>query len=152
VGFLGAVLLVAVGGSSGAAAPGEQQLTLTLTEFRFVPAQVAVRSGVPVQIQLVNRGAVEHEFMVFEKPKAGAMSMDLHEWARERSYFLRANPRVEGAGVDVERRGKDVVMVMLPPGKSATFRFTPKKTGTFEIGCLVPGHYEAGMKGTFTVR
>ncbi len=90
--------------------------------------------------------------MVYEKPKAGMMSMDMHEWARERSYFLGVNPRVEGAGMEVERRGKDVVMVMLRPGQTASLRFTPKKTGTFEIGCTVPGHYEAGMKATFTVR
>mgnify|MGYP001610998524 CR=1 FL=1 len=31
-------------------------------------------------------------------------------------------------------------------------RFTPTKKGTFEFRCAVPGHYEAGMKGTITVK
>ena len=146
------ILLVLAGGRYGSAATGEQPVALTMTDFKFTPAQVSLRAGVPAQIRLVNKGAVEHEFMVYEKPKAGMMSMDMHEWARERSYFLGVNPRVEGAGMEVERRGKDVVMVMLRPGQTASLRFTPKKTGTFEIGCMVPGHYEAGMKATFTVR
>jgi len=152
VAVLAVVVLVAGAAGFGAAATGEQQLTLTMTEFKFTPVQVSLRAGTPAQIRLVNKGAVEHEFMVYEKPKAGMMSMDMHEWARERSYFLGVNPRVEGAGMEVERRGKDVVMVLLRPGQTASLRFTPKKTGTFEIGCMVPGHYEAGMKGTFTVR
>ncbi len=36
--------------------------------------------------------------------------------------------------------------------RSAEVKFTPKKTGTFEIGCHVEGHYEAGMKGSLTVK
>lgn len=37
-------------------------------------------------------------------------------------------------------------------GRSAVITFTPKKKGTFEYGCHVEGHYEAGMKGTLTVK
>ena len=42
-----------------------------------------------------------------------------------------------------------------PPKSSVTttdFKFTPNKKGTFEIGCHVEGHYEAGMKGILTVK
>jgi len=39
----------------------------------------------------------------------------------------------------------------VPPGGSQTFSFTPNKTGTFRIACLVPGHEEAGMWDTFLV-
>jgi uncharacterized cupredoxin-like copper-binding protein len=30
------------------------------------------------------------------------------------------------------------------------WRFTKK--GTFEFACLIPGHYEAGMRGTVVVK
>jgi uncharacterized cupredoxin-like copper-binding protein len=30
------------------------------------------------------------------------------------------------------------------------WRFT--KAGTFEFACLIPGHYEAGMKGAIVVK
>ncbi|MDQ7850286.1 MAG: ATP-binding protein [Armatimonadota bacterium] len=94
---------------------------------------------------------VKH-LVVYQRPKAGATAMDLHDWSRERSYFLGLEPKVEGSVTDVERKGKDPVMIMLAAGKSATIKFIPKKTGTFEIGCFMPGHYEAGMKAALGVR
>jgi uncharacterized cupredoxin-like copper-binding protein len=123
-----------------------------MTEFKFTPAEVTLRAGVPAAIRVVNTGAIEHEFMVYQRPKAGATAMDLHDWSRGRSYFLGLAPKVEGSVTAVERKGKDIVMIMLAAGKSATIKFTPRETGTFEIGCLVPGHYEAGMKASLVVR
>jgi uncharacterized cupredoxin-like copper-binding protein len=40
----------------------------------------------------------------------------------------------------------------LAPNKSGeiVWRFT--KTGTFEYGCLIPGHREAGMTGIIVVK
>jgi uncharacterized cupredoxin-like copper-binding protein len=37
------------------------------------------------------------------------------------------------------------------PGQTATLEFTPTAKGTFEYICTIPGHKEAGMKGTITV-
>lgn len=45
-----------------------------------------------------------------------------------------------------------VSLPLLDPGKSQSVRFTPTKKGTFEFKCTVPGHAEAGMKGTITVK
>jgi uncharacterized cupredoxin-like copper-binding protein len=151
-GFLAAVLLVAAPGSPARSGAAGQSVTVTMTEFKFTPAEVTLRAGVPAEIRVVNTGATEHEFMVYERPKAGATAMDLHDWSRERSYFLGLEPKVDGSVTDVERKGKDIVMIMLAAGKSATIKFTPKKTGTFEIGCLVPGHREAGMRAVLVVR
>lgn len=150
--LLAAVLLVAASGASVLSGVAGESVTVTMTEFKFTPAQVTLRAGVPAEIRVANKGAVEHEFMVYEKPKASATAMDLHDWSRERSYFLGLEPKIEGSVTDLERKGKDVVMIMLAAEKIATIKFTPKKTGTFEIGCFVPGHYEAGMKAVLVVR
>jgi nitrite reductase (NO-forming) len=37
------------------------------------------------------------------------------------------------------------------PGKSATGEFTFDEAGTFDFFCSIPGHKDAGMKGTLTV-
>ena len=37
------------------------------------------------------------------------------------------------------------------PGQTATLEFTPTAKGTYEYICTIPGHKEAGMKGTITV-
>ena len=41
---------------------------------------------------------------------------------------------------------------LLQPGKTAKLVVTFKKKGKYPYLCTVPGHAEAGMKGTFTVR
>jgi uncharacterized cupredoxin-like copper-binding protein len=40
----------------------------------------------------------------------------------------------------------------LKPGatRELLWRFT--RSGTFEFACLLPGHYESGMKGTVVIR
>lgn len=37
------------------------------------------------------------------------------------------------------------------PGETVVGGFVPDSTGTFEFGCLIPGHYEAGMVGEIEV-
>jgi uncharacterized cupredoxin-like copper-binding protein len=43
-------------------------------------------------------------------------------------------------------------MVHLNAGKSGEIVWRFNRAGTFEYACLVPGHYEAGMKGAISVR
>ena len=38
------------------------------------------------------------------------------------------------------------------PMKNGEMLWKFTKTGTFEYACLIPGHYEAGMHGTITVK
>jgi plastocyanin len=38
------------------------------------------------------------------------------------------------------------------PKTNATAEFTPTAAGTYEFYCSIPGHREAGMKGTLTVQ
>ena len=37
------------------------------------------------------------------------------------------------------------------PGQTVTLEFTPTAKGNYEYICTVPGHKEAGMKGTLNV-
>jgi uncharacterized cupredoxin-like copper-binding protein len=40
---------------------------------------------------------------------------------------------------------------LISPGKSATLSVSFKKAGSYPYECTVPGHAEAGMKGTFKI-
>ena len=42
-------------------------------------------------------------------------------------------------------------MAHVAPGESATLIWKFSETGQFTFACLVPGHYEAGMKGIVIV-
>lgn len=41
---------------------------------------------------------------------------------------------------------------VLKPGERATVSFTPKANGAFQYACTIPGHAQAGMTGTVTVK
>ena len=45
----------------------------------------------------------------------------------------------------------NVKLEHIQPGQTASVTFTPKAAGTYEFYCDVPGHRDAGMKGTLTV-
>ncbi len=144
-----AVLVAALTVGATAAAKA-QKLTVTMTDFKFAPKTVTVRAGTPVELTLVNKGVSEHEFMVYVTPKATPDDWD--EYIMANTYFQRMGE------VEVEFEGRGAVAstsmfeVELKKGRSATIIFTPNRKGTFEIGCHVEGHYEAGMKGTFVVK
>ena len=137
-------------GSAPAATAKVQKVTVTLNEFKFVPKTVTLRAGIPAELTLVNRGKVGHEFLVYAAPKAKPDDWD--EYAIANTYFKGTEEievvfRRQGAVA-----GTSLFEVEVEAGRSATIEFTPTQKGTFEIGCHVEGHYEAGMKGTFTVR
>ena len=131
-------------------APKKQEVAIQLTEFAFKPNKITLTKGVPVELKLANKGSVTHEFMVYAPPKAGMSMEDLEKWAEERSYFKDLEVTVEGGGIEVV--GEGIFEVEIEAGKTAEIKFTPTKAGTFEIGCHLPGHYEAGMKGTMVVK
>lgn len=145
----------ALAASWGVAAAPVQRVNVQMKEFAFVPATVSLKAGVSTVVVLSNRGVVEHEFMVYG---AGGLHMagmghdERHRQLEARSYFRGVAVQVEGKAPKVERMGKDLVMLNLAPGQQVVLRFVPRKRGTFEMGCHLPGHYEAGMKGTWVVR
>lgn len=147
-GLAALLVFLALGGAAWGAS--EQKVTVTMTEMSFAPAKVTLKAGTTVEFKLVNKGRVKHEFMVYELPKKSLSAEERHKWAVANSYFKGLVVKVEGGGIEVE--GRDIFEVEVGRGKSAEVRFMPVKKGTFEIGCLIEGHYEAGMKGSLTVK
>ena len=73
--------------------------------------------------------------------KAGSVTIDM------------TNPSSAGMehGIAIEGNGVDKDGPIVGPGKTSTISVTLKK-GTYTYYCPVPGHKQAGMKGTLTVR
>lgn len=144
------LVLILVGAGWGAAA---QKVTIVMRDFSYSPAKITLRAGAPAEITLVNRGKVPHEFMIYDRPRSMGMMMggeQGHEWVEKTNYFHMVTVTV--AGGKVNRHQGDFMELMVAAGKSATLRFIPMKKGTFEFGCLIAGHYEAGQKGVLTVK
>lgn len=97
----------------------------------FEPAKIVVTQGEQVKFVIKNAGELDHEFMLesFEANKKHAIAM-------------QKNPEMEHD----DPNGKRVVSK-----KEAELIWKFSKLGTYEYACLIPGHYEAGMKGVVEV-
>lgn len=101
-------------------------------KMMFVPSRIEVRKGEQIKFVLRNAGELDHEFVLATK-----------EENKKHAEEMRKNPDMEH---------QDPNMAKLRPAKSSELVWQFSKTGTFEFGCLIPGHYESGMIGTVIVK
>ncbi|HXF82508.1 MAG TPA: cupredoxin domain-containing protein [bacterium] len=130
-----------------------QKITITMRDFAYAPARIVLQAGIPVELTITNRGKVTHEFMLYGMPKdmGGMMGGEMgHEWVEKTNYFKGVPVTVQGG--TVKRKAGAFFELRVPPGKTATLRFTPVKKGTFEFGCMIADHYEAGQRGVLVVK
>jgi uncharacterized cupredoxin-like copper-binding protein len=109
-------------------------IRIELTEYAFTPAEVTLKVGRPVTLNIVNAGRATHMLTS--------------------TYLASLDLDVEGADMEVDAPN-GVKYVKLQPGKSAEIKFTPKQNGTFDSSCDVKSggrsHRDRGMKGQFAV-
>lgn len=100
--------------------------------MRFEPERIEVRQGETIRFVVRNLGQVKHEFVL------GTLA-ELKKHAALMAKF----PQMEH---------DDPNAVWVEPGRSGELAWTFTKAGRFDFACLVPGHFEAGMKGKIIVR
>jgi uncharacterized cupredoxin-like copper-binding protein len=100
--------------------------------MKFTPDHLDVKKGEQVHFIIQNKGALKHEFML-----ASVADNDKH------AKLMMKYPDMEHD--DPNAKSVD-------PGKTAEILWRFSKGGTFEFACLIPGHREAGMRGTVTVK
>ena len=110
-------------------------IELTMTEgsgtMGYSPNLVEVKQGEQIKFVITNAGELDHEFL-----------LDSIEGNAKHKIEMEKNPEMEHDDPNSKR---------LPPKKSAEILWRFPKQGKFEFACLIPGHYEAGMKGTVVV-
>ena len=100
-------------------------------QMRFHPAEITVKRGEIVRFVPVNKGQVLHEMVL------GTMD-DLKNHAE----LMRKHPGMEH---------DEPHMAHVAPGKSGEIGWQFTNPGEFYYGCLIPGHFEAGMIGKVKV-
>ncbi len=118
------LLLTACGGGQAATT-----LRVDMVEFMFEPKTFTIPAGEEITLELVNKGAIEHNFVILKKGVTAANDFD------------------HNANLD------DILFeARLDPGKSGTFTFTVEEAGEYQVICSIPGHLAAGMAGKLIVK
>lgn len=100
--------------------------------MRFTPYTISVSQGETVRFVVRNSGKVMHEFVL------GTMAE-----LKEHAELMKKFPNMEH---------DEPYMAHVPPGKTETIVWQFTKAGEFHFGCLLPGHFEAGMVGSIKVK
>lgn len=123
-------------GKPGDPAQVKRTVMITMREsddgdMLFKPETLTIGEGETIRLQFRNEGELEHEFV-----------MDVEEGILEHKALMEKFPEMEH---------DDPNAIRLGPGESGEIVWTFAKAGKFQFACLIPGHYEAGMKGRITV-
>jgi len=110
----------------------KRTVTIDMTDnMRFTPERISVREGETVRFVVRNKGKMLHEMVI-----------GTAEELREHAAMMAKFP---------DMQHDEPYMVHVDPGKSGEIVWNFNRPGSFEFACLIPGHYEAGMRGTITV-
>lgn len=119
-------------GVAGQAAAVTRTITLRMTDgMRFTPSHFTVQLGETVRLRVANVGQLMHEIVL-----GTADSLDAHARA-----MLQHPGMAHG----------DAFMAHVAPQHNGELIWTFNRTGTYDFACLIAGHYQAGMRGSFTV-
>ncbi len=100
--------------------------------MRFTPDRIELRKGETVTFEVANRGKLMHEFVI-----------GTEEELVKHAELMKRFP-------DMEHDAPYMAHVKPTARQRISWRFT--EAGTFLAGCLLPGHWEAGMKATLIVK
>lgn len=101
-------------------------------DMRFEPAHLDIRLGETVRFTIRNRGKLMHEMVIGTRAE-----LDAH------AALMLKHPNMEH---------DDPWMAHVEPAQSGEIVWRFNRAGEFEFACLLPGHYQAGMRGTIRVR
>jgi len=112
---------------------GEQgpstEINVTLTDFQFTPNQFIVPAGQEITVNVVNTGAVVHNFIIM---KLGTTAGDTYDDDDTANVFWEE--------VDIQ-----------PGGDISTSFIAPTERGEYQIICRTEGHIASGMVGKLVV-
>ena len=99
--------------------------------MRYTPDVIRVKRGETVRLVVRNKGAAMHEMVI------GTL-----EELKAHGELMKKFPNMEH---------DEPYMAHVAPGKAEEIVWSFTKAGEFHFGCLVPGHFDAGMIGRIVV-
>ena len=119
-------------GKAGVASKATRTVTVEMADnMRYTPSEIQVKKGETVRFVVKNVGKVRHE-----------LSLGTEKELLEHLEQMKKNP-----GMEHDEPSK----ITLDAGKQGEIVWQFTKAGTVNFACLMPGHFEAGMKGQVKV-
>jgi uncharacterized cupredoxin-like copper-binding protein len=104
-------------------------------QMRFMPSNVAVRAGETIRFVVRNAGHTAHEMVL-------GSDDEIHEHAQAMQ---------QGTGHAAGHKHGTGAAITLAAGQTGELVVKFGEASTLQMACLIPGHYEAGMRGTIQV-
>ena len=114
--------------------PRKAKRTITIAmddSMRYSQSRLQVAQGETVTFIVNNKGKLLHELVI-----------GTAEELQKHAELMRKNPGMEH---------EEPYMLHVKPGTTGTMTWQFTRAGTFQFGCMVAGHFEAGMKGAIVV-
>ena len=103
--------------------------------MRFTPDTLQVQAGETLRLVVHNAGQIEHELVLGSDAK-------IREHAEEMK---------KGAAHSHDHSHAGGAAITVAPGQTGELVVTFAEAGEVQMACLIPGHYEAGMRGKVQV-
>jgi uncharacterized cupredoxin-like copper-binding protein len=119
-------------GKAGVASKVSRTVIMEMADnMRYTPSEVQVKKGETIRFLVKNVGKVRHE-----------LSLGTEKELLEHLEQMKKFP-----GMEHDEPSK----ITLDPGKQGEIVWQFTKAGIVNFACLMPGHYEAGMRGQVKV-
>ncbi len=99
--------------------------------MRFTPSELRVRQGEKIRLEITNAGKTLHELV-----------LGTREQLNEHAALMRKFPNMEH---------DEAHMAHVTPGNQGEILWQFTNPGEYFYGCLIAGHFEAGMIGKIVV-
>lgn len=97
----------------------------------FIPANITVKEGEIIRFKLKNSGKLDHEFV-----------LGTEQELKKHNDLMEKFP---------EMKHDDPTMITVAPGETGEIIWHFTRKGSVSFACLVPGHFDHGMKGNIKV-
>lgn len=137
------------GGDSGLTdADVDRTITLDAGDMWFDPETLEMAAGEIVKFEITNTGNLEHEFVIGSKEaqeEHRQMMLDMANGGHNMPNMSHGEGHHDMASMNMAG-------VTIAPGETGTLLWSvPDNVNELEYACNIPGHYESGMYGNFSL-
>ena len=107
--------------------------------MRFTPDLLQVAAGETLKLVVHNSGKLPHEMVLGSEAALKAHAIEMKQSAGHADGHAHAS-------------GNELLALSVKPGETKEWVIRFDQTQTLQMACLIPGHFEAGMKGQVIVQ